>query len=357
MARKTQEDASCKVRIVSRPRKPTTGVNIHAVAERAGVSPMTVSNVFHGRGRVSEATRERVQRIIEELGYKPSETSLRLQGRALGNIGFLQFGARIENLFVNAVVRSIALAMANKGLHLLSRDVPRALPEHTQIAAEELVKEGAEALILIPPYGEYLDKSEYFRQLSIPAVALMTVRPLEHMATVRIDNRAPIFDLVKRLVDQGRRRIALISGHPAHPDSVERTSAFRDACAHYGVPVREDWIILTKYTFGSGRLAAQQLLDMAEKPDAIVALNDDMAAAAIGVAHAKGIAMPEQLAITGFDDIGLANLLSPSLTTVRQPLDAMAQKAVSLIADRPVDAPWEKGDFVLPYSLVIRESA
>nr|WP_281379490.1 LacI family DNA-binding transcriptional regulator [Novosphingobium sediminicola] len=357
MAWKTQESASCKVRFVSRPRKPSTGVNILAVAERAGVSPMTVSNVFHGRGRVSEATRERVQRIIEELGYKPSEHSLRLQGRAINNIGFLQFSARIESLYVNATVRAIALAMANKGLHLLSRDVARALPDHTERAAEELIKEGAQALILPPPFGEYLDKSDYFKGLSIPAVAILTIGPFENMATVRFDNRTSIFDLVKLLVDRGRRRIALITGHPAHLDCAVRTQAFRDACLAYDIEVREDWVVTGDYTFTSGRLAAQHLLDMADRPDAIVALNDDMAAGAIGAAHAKGISMPDQLAITGFDDVGLAHFLSPSLTTVRQPLDAIAQKAVSLITDRPISAPWEKGDFVVPYSLSIRESA
>lgn len=317
---------------------------------------MTVSNVFHGRGRVSEATRERVQGIIEELGYKPSEHARRLQGRTVTNIGLLQFSARIESLYVNATMRAIALAMAGKGLHLLTRDVARALPDYTEAAATELVNEGAQALILTPPFGEYLAHSDYFRGLGIPAVAILGTSPLPTMPTVRFDNGAAVAQIVEHLVARGRRRLALIAGHPAHADSRLRSKAFCRACQNHGITLRDAWMTQGDYTFASGKEAARQLLDRADRPDAIVALNDDMAAGALVVAHAMGIAVPDDLAITGFDDVGLASFLSPALTTVRQPLDAVAQRAVALIADMPINGTLESRDFLVPYTLSIRDS-
>jgi LacI family transcriptional regulator len=151
------------------------------------------------------------------------------------------------------------------------------------------------------------------------------------MFTVRIDNRAASRAITELLIAKGRRRIAVIAGPQDHSDSVERLKGCREALAAHGLSLADGLVIEGRFTFESGLEAAEALLDLELPPDAIVAANDDMAAAALWVAHRRGLTLPRDLAVTGFDDTLLATRVWPPLTTVRQPIDQMTAQALDLL--------------------------
>jgi LacI family transcriptional regulator len=303
---------------------------------------MTVSNVFNGAGKFSRDTRERVLAAIAELGYVPNSAARRLVGATPARIGLLYAGE--ESMFINGVLAAVAVASAERGLQLIVR---RASPDDALEAARALRTAGAEALLLLPPFDTVLSGSPAFQDLGLPAAAIATAAPLPDMFTVRIDNRAAARTVTELLIAKGRRRIAVIAGPQDHSDSIERLQGCRDALQAHGMPLTDDLIVEGRFTFESGLEAAERLLDLSSPPDAIIAANDDMAAAALWIAHRRGLALPRDLAVTGFDDTLLATRVWPALTTVRQPIDRMTARALDLLLDalrrpasdiRPMDA-------------------
>jgi LacI family transcriptional regulator len=303
-------------------------VTIKAVAAHAGVSVMTVSNVFNGTGKFGRDTRERVLAAIAELGYVPNASARRLVGAAPARIGLLYAGE--ESMFINAVLAAVAVASAERGLQLI---VKKAAPEHALAAVRALRDAGAEALLLLPPFDTVLSGSSALQAQGLPAAAIATAAPLPDMFTVRIDNHAAARAVVELLIAKGRRRIAVIAGPQDHSDSIERLRGCRDALHAQGMRLEDDHVVEGRFTFESGLEAAERLLDLPAPPDAIVAANDDMAAAALWIAHRRGLILPRDLAVTGFDDTLLATRVWPALTTVRQPINRMTARALDLLLD------------------------
>ena len=337
----------------SRPRSGTR-VTIKDVAGRAGVSAMTVSNVFNGTGKFSQETRERVLSAIRELGYVPNSAAQRLVGSVPARIGFLY--ADVESMFINAALAAIAVAAAERGLQVVAR---RAVSARDALdAARDLARSGVDALLLLPPFDGILSGSAALAGLNLATASIATAAPLPDMITVRIDNRSASRAATELLIGGGRRRIAVIAGPLDHSDSVERLAGYREALVAHGLRADPALCVEGHFTFASGLLAAEHLLGLPEPPDAIVAANDDMAAAALLAAHRRGLSLPRDLAVTGFDDTLLATRVWPPLTTVRQPIDVMAARALDLLLDRlrrpRADAP--PADILESYTLVQRGS-
>lgn len=332
------------------PRKER--VTIAAVARHAGVSTMTVSNVFNGKGKVAPATRERVMQAIEALGYRPDPMALRLKGAAIARIGLIHFD--VESMFISGAIAAIAVAAAERGLQLLIRRSQAVSRQEALALAGELVRAGAQALLLIPPYAELL-ADEGGDGPGVPMVALATATGLPGMSTVRIDNLAANFALTEHLIAGGRRRIGVATGPLNHSDSVARLDGYRAALDKHGLPFDPALCRHGHFTFASGLEIGESLLGAGDPPDAIVAANDDMAAGILWVAHRMGIDVPGRLAITGFDDTLLATRVWPSLTTVRQPVDTMAGLALDLALEARL--PEAASDCLVPFTLIERGSS
>ena len=330
-------------------------VTIKAVAARAGVSAMTVSNVFNNTGKFSRDTRDRVLAAISELGYVPNSAARRLVGATPARIGLLYAG--VDSLFIDTTLAAAAVASAERGLQLIARKA--ASPEDALDVVRSLQRSGADALLLLPPFDLVLSGSPEFLALDMATAAVATAAPLPDMFTVRIDNRAASRAVTELLIAKGRRRIAVIAGPQDHSDGVERLKGCRDALVAHGLSLADDLVIEGRFTFESGLEAAERLLDLPAPPDAIVAANDDMAAAALWTAHRRGLTLPRDLAVTGFDDTLLATRVWPALTTVRQPIDRMTARALDLLLDalhRPSEAA-SPIDVLETYDLVERASA
>jgi LacI family transcriptional regulator len=342
--------------LMGRPRQNDDRITIQAVAKRAGVSPMTVSNVTNGTGRVSHATRERVRAVIQELGYIPSQAARGLVGSAVTRVGLIY--SNVESMFINATLAAVAVVSAEKGIQLQMKHAVAASPEATADLARALMRTGAQALLLIPPFAEMIGGSPILRELKVPAAAIATAMALPHATTVRIDNQAAARAITERLIASGRRRIAVVAGPRNHSDSVARLRGHCDALNTHELRWQDDLCVDGDFSFASGLAAADRLLDLVPRPDAIVAANDDMAAAVLWAAHRRGMELPADLAVTGFDDTLIATRVWPPLTTVRQPIKEMAAQAIEWLARavRDPDKHLNPQDLVLPFSVIERIS-
>lgn len=342
---------------MGRPRQHNDRVTIQAVAERAGVSTMTVSNVFNRKGKVGADTRARVLAVIEELGYVPNLAARRLMGSAVARVGLIH--ADRDSMFINAMIAAVSIAAAEMGLQLLIRASQDASPDATAALASGLVRSGAQALLLIPPFAEALAASSAIVGLGVPVAALSTASALAGITTIRIDNYAAARAITNHLVDAGRRHIAVVAGPATHSDSLARLDGHRGALRDHGLSFDPDLCIAGDFTFLSGLEAAERLLALPDRPDAIVAANDDMAAGVLWTAHRRDVKVPAELAVTGFDDTLIATRVWPSLTTVHQPIREMASRALEFVVQAARD-PEDYGparDLVLPFSVIERGSS
>jgi LacI family transcriptional regulator len=339
--------------LLPRSRVDPTRVTIQAVAKRAGVSAMTVSNVYNGRGKTSTDTRDRVLRIIREMGYVPSQAARRLVGVAAARIGLIYY--EYESPFYDAAVSGISIAMAERGLQLLVHATQDAGAEHLLEAGRSLIRSGADALLLVPPFAEVLAASGARQELGVPLVALATAAPLPDVATVRIDNRAAMRAMTRHLIDRGYRRIAFVAGPDLHSDSVARVNGYLDALASAGLHHDPGLMEHGGFSLALAQAAGERLLALPDRPDAIMAASDDMAAGVMMAAHRAGLEVPRDLAITGFDDNSIAKRLCPALTTVRQPVQEMARSSVALLAQALGGQAYAQ-DVVLDFALVERDT-
>jgi LacI family transcriptional regulator len=334
-------------------RRSSTAVTIRTVAEQAGVSMMTVSNVINGTGKFSDQTRARVRQAIRETGYVPNYEARRLASGGSSRIALLY--SNHQTPFLAQVLLAAINASTAYGAQLLVRSSN----SPTKKTAEKLVlnaaRSGVQGLLLIPPYAELLVGSAVLSELK--AVAIAAAGPMSGMHTVRIDNRSAARELTRLLIRLGHRRIGFISGPPTHGDSLERRAGYQDALRKAGIPVQIELTRGGNFTFESGRVAAQQILDLRNRPTAIVASNDDMAAGVVWVAQQRRLELPGDLSVVGFDDTPMALKSWPPLTVIRQPIDKMVEHGVSLLLDSE-RAPTMSvpRDVVFDYKLVERAS-
>jgi LacI family transcriptional regulator len=218
-----------------------------------------------------------------------------------------------------------------------------------------------EGVILPPPLSESKPIIAELDSLGIPVVTVAMGAPREESLNVRIDDHAAAMERTRYLLDLGHRDIGFIKGHPNHIASHDRYRGFCDALTEAGLDCEQAPAEQGYFSYRSGLIAGERLLSRPEPPTAIFASNDDMAAATISVAHRRGLDVPGDLSIVGFDDTALATSVWPELTTVKQPIAAMAEAALELlIADlrrRRAGASHKFAERVLSHAMVIRESS
>jgi LacI family transcriptional regulator len=180
------------------------------------------------------------------------------------------------------------------------------------------------------------------------------------MATIRIDNEAAAYELTQHLISLGHKRFGFIKGHPNQTVSQQRLDGFMAALKAAGIPMEDIRVEQGYFTYRSGLEAAERLLAADPRPTAVFAANDDMAAATEGLAHRLGLDVPGDLSIVGFDDTSIADNIWPALTTVHQPIAAMARAAVDLVLEeirRNRDGGGEPRQLIHPHTLIVRDSS
>lgn len=336
-------------------RRASQSVTIQTVAERAGVSAMTVSNVLNNRRNVRESTREAVLTAARELDYTPNMAARSLASAATVRIGL--FSRDIDSGFLSSILSGALYETSERGAQLIMRRFELPLIDKLIAAADSLRASGVGAIISAPPYCEIISDHRKTHRFPLPMVAISPGDELPQMASVRIDDRAAAREMTAYLISLGHQRIGFIRiGARLHADKT-RYEGYCEALAEAGIQPDDTLVTSANLTFGSGLKAAEQLLSLRPLPTAIFASNDEIAAAVVSVAHRRGIDIPGQLSVAGFDDGPLALKIWPTLTTIHQPVSAIAAMA----ARRAIEIVKRDGEVdpvvtYLDHSLVIRES-
>ena len=332
-----------------RSRSPT----IIDVAAQAGVSPMTVSRVINGRVGVDPQTRASVQEAIQALGYIPN-----LAARSLVTSAELRIGVIYSNpsaAFMSDFLTGVFEEASIRGARLILLKGENGRPPD-QAAIEDLVASGISGLICAPPLCESPAVMDVVRKARVP-VAAVGAHGVDDAICVRIDDRLAAYEMTRRLIDLGHRRLGFIVGNPDQVASLKRLDGFYAAVRETeGVKAT---IAQGDFSFASGLAAGDQLLQASPPPTAIFASNDDMAAAVVSVAHRRQLDVPGELTVVGFDDTTAAVMLWPPLTTVHQPVRRLAAEALGLLVAEigmPSRSSGDRGDRVLGHDIVTRQS-
>jgi LacI family transcriptional regulator len=325
-------------------RSPT----IYQVAERAGVSIATVSRVHRRAEAVAAPTRRRVERAIADLSYRPNRL-----GRSLARGRHDAIGIVFPDLsgpYFSTVILGYEEASATRGRSVLI------LGTHGRPDTQRQVLDLADRVDGLVVMGRTIgdEPIEELGRRGVPVVVLARP-PVQSADSVRTANGSSAELLVGHLLEHGHREIAFIGDPAGSSDAGERWDGFLAAHRDAGVsPAFEPMI--SAFREVEGREAAARLLAGARRPTAIVGANDEIALGAMDAARAKGIRVPEELAITGWDDIPMTRHASPALTTVRQPMLDLGRRAAALLDERITTNRTEPRHDVLPTELVVRSS-
>src|SRR6204780_1891393 len=277
-------------------RRSNQSVTIRDVAAHVGVSPMTVSRVINRESNVKPETRELVHAAMRTLNYAPSPAARSLAGSVPCRIGLLYDNPSTG--YLGELLRGALDESSRTGAQVLVERCGQS--EMAAAALAKLLKAGIDALILTPPLCESERVLAEVQQAGVIAVAVAPGHASAQLATVRIDNEAAARDLTEYLLSLGHRRFGFINGHPNHTVSQQRLQGCLAALADAGIAPESVRLEQGYFTYRSGLEAAERLLADEPYPTAIFAANDDMAAAAVSLAHRIGFEGPEALPNAGF---------------------------------------------------------
>ncbi|MFM6933627.1 MAG: LacI family DNA-binding transcriptional regulator [Novosphingobium sp.] len=331
--------------------KSTGQPTINDVARIAGVSKKTVSRVINRSPLLNQATREKVEAVIAELGYVPNP-----QARALALRRNFLLGLIHDNPNAQMVLNfqeGVLDAIQGTEFALVVRPVDRHSPSLFDDIRQFIEQQRLYGVMILPPLSENDALAALFRELGCNYVRMGSA-PLDDAAhLVQSNDRQAVRDAVAYLVAQGHTRIGLVQGPDGFRSAAERELGWHDAMKAAGLPHGPDLMARGNYTFETGRDAGGKLIDAAEPPSAIFASNDVMAAGVLHAARGRGLDVPKDLSIVGFDDTAIATAIWPPLTTVRWPIRTMARSAALKLID-PEAAAGEQSLF--PTDFIARAS-
>ncbi len=320
-------------------------VTVRQVAALAGVSPATVSRVSRGSTQVDPELRERVLRVIEEQGYRPSHFGRALAERRHGALGLVFPG--LSGPYFSELIQGFEAQALETGDSVL------VLASHSRADTDATVIDLAGRVDGMAIHGGTVSDAALETVSRQVRVVVMAGEVGPAYAAVRVDNNDSVRDLTRHLlVDHGYRRLAFVGTPDGSPDVSVRWEAFLAAhrSARRTPPAEPVRVGLQQ---SDGVIAAGKLLDGGDAPDAVVCANDETALGLMIGALGRGFRVPHDLAITGFDDMPMASLVRPDLTTIRQPVRELATTTARLLADR---SPEPAGAVLLPTKLVLRGS-
>ena len=322
-------------------------ISIRDVARLAGVSASTVSRVMNGTAKVDPEKKERVLRVIEETGFVPNEVARTLFRKSAKTIGlivpsirnpyFTELAAHIDALSLECGFRPF---LCNTGYD----------PEKEKAAVQMLVSMNADAII-VASCSEQI--KETINNCPIPVVALdAMLYGAEVEACIYCDYYEGGRMATEYMIEKGCRNIVCIKGPQYRYSARSRYQGYLDVCREHNIP---EQTVECDYDFNQGMAMTEELLRKYPDVDGIIACNDIVAISTYKVLYKQNISVPERVQLIGFDDISFATLLSPELTTICQPVQEMAEKAIDLIVNNELNG-MTGGKFIFPVSLVARQT-
>lgn len=305
--------------------KKSTQPTINDVARLAGVSKKTVSRVINQSPLLNGDTRRRVEEVIADISYVPNPQARALALRRNFLIGLIHDNPNAQ--MVLNVQHGLLEVLRDTEFDLLVHPVDRGSPTMLDDVRRFLERQRPYGVMLLPPISENDALAELCAQFGCRYVRMgsATFDTADHM--VASNDREAVRGAVEYLLEAGHQRVGFIAGPHGFRSTHERLLGYEEALEAAGIGIQRTMMAQGDYTFESGMRGADRLLDVAPRPTAIFASNDEMAAGALHVARQRGLDVPADLSIIGFDDTSIASHLWPPLTTVRWPIATMARAA------------------------------
>ena len=328
---------------------------INDVAALAGVSKKTVSRVINRSELISTKTRQAVEQAIEMLGFVPNPQARALAFRRNFLIALLHDNPNAQTVL--NFQQGVLDAIKDSDLALLVRPVDRASDHILEDVRIFLEKQRPIGAMLLPPISENDALAQLCDELGVRYVRVGSALLDDAKHCVSSNDREVVAEAVRTLIALGHTRIGFVRGPEGFRSAAERETGFREALADAGLTLADAHYAPGNYRYAAGVEAGENLLSLATPPTAIFCSNDEMAAGVIRVAHEKGIKVPDQLSVIGFDDSPTATHIWPALSTVRWPIREMgAQAARTLVPDFLGDTDGTEDSPVLASSFVERQS-
>ncbi len=330
-------------------------VTITEIAKSCGVSAQTVSRVINNRPDVSPETREAIERAIETTGYQPSALARGLVRQRSQMLGVVV--GRLGHIGVSQLLNGIVDQSQAAGYGLLLREINDQATSSLEPVMDMLISHQVEGIIFAAPATDWTVGLETEVPPNCPPVIFLKRAPSPHHTTIAVDNEAAAAMVVDHLLSLGRTRIAHISGPAQWLEARQRRHGWAERMRAAGLST--DRVDEGDWTSASGEAACKRLFDRFDDIDAVFASNDHMALGVLREANRRGLRVPDDVAIVGFDGIIEGEFTTPSLTSMTQPLSKIGATAVQRLLreiDGDVDAP-PGAVLLLPTELVVRESA
>jgi LacI family transcriptional regulator len=326
-------------------------VTIQDVARTAGVSVSTVSRVLNDKDDVAYETYEKVQDVIQELGYTSSLAARSMRSRRTNVVGLII--PDVGDPFSVQVLRGVNRAIAELGYDLIvytsgsiKKDSSAGRERHYVSLLNGSITDG---IIVVTPTATTFSTTS-------PVVAVDPNNEIPEFPAVIATNRDGALAMMEYLISLGHRRIGFIGGRPELQSAVRRLQGYEDGLRQANIPIAPALIQAGDFTTERGFICAQKLLGLSDPPTAIFAANDQSAIGAIQAAHQAGLRIPDDLSVVGFDNIPEASFMSPGLTTVDQFIDRMGYVATEMLIDLIQGEMLESNLHKIPTRLIVRDT-
>jgi LacI family transcriptional regulator len=339
------------------PRKHLQKATIKDIANMCGISTQTVSRVINKRPDVSPETREAVEKAIAEMGYQPSALARSLVQQRSYTLGFITAGLRYVG--VSLTLNGITEQCEASGYALLLKELPRFDTPNIVPVIESLISHQVEGIIFA---ASELNENVKIAQAQLPSfcppIIFLKSQTNPNYTTINIDNYGGARKAVEYLLSVGRRKIGLITGPLEWLEARQRKQGWEEALKNSGVTLSDRHWTQGNWSSASGESAFAELIQKYPDLDAVFVSNDQMALGVLHYAHVHKIAVPEELAIIGFDNLAESAYSSPSLTTITHPLRELGILAVkTLLAQiEGTHAQFAENSFTLETELLVRDS-
>ncbi|MCS7462109.1 LacI family transcriptional regulator [Paenibacillus doosanensis] len=328
--------------------KPT----IYDVAQAAGVSIATVSKVINGTGRISDKTRKHVTNIMEQLKYQPSMVASALTGKSTFTVGLTL--PDLANPFFAEIARAVEDRGHEYGFNVFICSTDND-PDREIKYFSLLTQKRVDGVIVATRTEKDLFLKKLIQQ-HVPITLITGEMPALAVDTVMVDDFLGGYQAGSHLTGLGHRRIAILAEDVNTMSNRERIRGCKQAMAEAGVASDERLIAAGEFTVDSGKEAMRRLLELGEPPTAVFACNDLLAIGAIQAARERGLQLPRQLSVVGFDNTILATIIDPPLTTVAQPIQEIGRQAMDLLMQEIKGEKSMRQRVVLMPELVVRGS-
>jgi LacI family transcriptional regulator len=325
---------------------------INDVAKLAGVSNATVSHVINGTRFVSEPLIEKVKEAMKQLNYQPNMMARGLKGGSLKTIGVIV--PDCTNSFFAEISRAINHYCFIQGYNIILCNTDNNM-EHQSSYTDMLISKHIDGVIIISSDKTDEDVNKLAAN-SIPVV--IADRSVNHPSVdnIIVNNKKGGYDATKYLLSLGYTKIACIGGPTTISSSSQRMEGYKQAIIEAGIELKDAYIYIGDFHFNGGEKASETFLSLKEPPEAIFATNDMMALGFITGSQKRGINIPKDISVIGFDDIQLSSIMTPLLTTIAQPLDTLAKISTQLILDKIENKTSKVSQILLDPYLIERDS-